>query len=126
MVEWVDTPGGSKAHVGPGLTLEVMAGAFYDWYAFAFSPIGGIGPFPCMPSAKLAAEAEARRALMQGLRELGWPDDAAVERACDCWNKATSTFMPDDADYVAEMRSDMRAALTAAMEASDGRRPKRT
>lgn len=55
MVEWVDTPGGSKAHVGPGLTLEVMAGAFYDWYAFAFSPIGGIGPFPCMPSAKLAA-----------------------------------------------------------------------
>jgi len=107
-VEWLDTPGGSKARVGPGLALEVMAGASYDWYAFAFSPVGGIGPFPCMPSAKLAAEVEARRVLMHGLRELGWPDEAALRRALDGMNAALVRHEP-------RVPERMRAALTAAM-----------
>jgi len=50
--------------------------------------------------------------LMQGLRELGWPDDAAVERASARYYRG---LWDETAPSAALTRKGMRAALTAAM-----------
>ena len=107
MVEWVDREHFSVAQVGM-LRLEcskaVPAG---HWHVFVGAT--ELDAAPTREAAKAAAETEARRALMQGLRALGWPDEAAVERA---WN----TLYDRGVEYTGDLPSIARAALTAAAE----------
>ena len=116
MAEWEDRNGGSYYEVIPGFFAATMRATDRVHYWIEVGGQIGADPYSSNEAAKSAAETEARRVLMQGLRALGWPDEAAVERACDRWHRAVSAFVPDDDDYVAEIRSDMRAALTAAVE----------
>jgi hypothetical protein len=111
MAEWEGNGGWFRwdTPIGRYAIAEVFGG----WLADSFA--GNFGVHPTRADAEQACIDHATGIWRDLGRALGQPDDAAVERACDCWNKATSTFMPDDADYVAEMRSDMRDALTAAM-----------
>lgn len=115
MPEWVDREHFSVARVAM-LRLEcskaVPAG---HWHVF-------VGPTeldaaPTREAAKSAAEAEARRVLLEGLRALGWPDDAAVERAL---RKYVGSGDESIAYFLEQRGNDMRAALTAAVEAPDG------
>jgi len=109
-VEWKDYDNRSFLQCGPGEVSVARDPATDKWCAFAFDQ--PILDAENREAAKAAAETEARRVLMQGLRELGWPDDAAVERASARYYRG---LWDETAPSAALTRKGMRAALTAAM-----------
>jgi len=70
-VEWRDYEFSSEGRLGEFKLYADFDEDNKQW--FAISVVGAIAHFPTREAAKLAAEAEARRVLMQGLRELS-PD----------------------------------------------------
>jgi hypothetical protein len=132
MSEWKDYEFSSECHLGE---LQLFADFDDDneqWCAIALA--GVIAHFPTREAAKSAAEAEARRVLLDALRGLGWPDEAAVERlwcqvAADILRDLTGrrgirqAFDEIDEEVQFEICETIsrivRAALTAAMEPRD-------
>ena len=108
-VEWEDDEIDSWARV-PGIgRLNVNWSYGYEQFWASIPTKLMFARFPTREAAKSAAETEARRVLMQGLRALGWPDEAAVERAWD-------TLYDRGVEYTGDLPSIARAALTAAVE----------
>jgi hypothetical protein len=102
-VEWVDRPDYSRRQITPGFRLVVQQDGDPPYWETDFF---NLPHYDTREAAKSAAEAEARRVLMRGLLELGWPDDAAVGQARE--------IIKGNAAHPASSNV-VRAALTAAM-----------